>query len=609
MSTRTCRYGFLCLSLLVAAAGARGEELPPDGATEPCAPNQIAKLLASNGARVRSFGIVSAIDGDRAVVGTAPSSADLGANLRSAYVFERSGGTWTEVAELVSSDAASFDWFGFAVAIDGDTVVVGARDAGGVVAQSGAAYVFERQAGGAWIQSAKLFAADGIALERFGEEVAISGDTIAIGAEAGTTTVPHSGEVFLYERNAGGPGAWGQVAHVVAFDPRGGDIYGNSIDLDGDLMAVGASGDDDFGESSGSVYLYGRNAGGPGAWGLLAKLTADDEVAGDQFGHDVAVSGTTLLASAYFHAGADTRSGAAYVFERDLGGPDAWGQVTEIVASDGAFEDWFGRQVALDGDTAIVGAPLNDDGGSSSGSAYVFERHVGGSEHWGESAKLTAGDAQAGDEFGRSAGISGSILLFGAPSDDDDGPTAGSAYLFECVPGGGVDSDGDGFDDTIDCDDDDATIHPGAPEACDGIDNNCNGAVDEGLDADGDGLPDCLDQCALDPAKTAPEICGCGVPDTDSDGDGLADCVDACPQSDLSSTVIVGACDSGVGNTDLTAGCTIGDEIGRCLSDAGNHGQFVACVAHLTKDLKKDGVISGAAKGEIDSCAGQSSLP
>jgi hypothetical protein len=164
---------------------------------------------------------------------------------------------------------------------------------------------------------------------------------------------------------------------------------------------------------------------------------------------------------------------------------------------------------------------------------------------------------------------------------------------------GQEDSDGDTFGDACDnCPSDPNKTEPGI----------CGCGVAD-TDSDNDGTPDCNDNCPSDPNKTEPGICGCGVADTDSDNDGTPDCNDNCPNSDLSATVIIDACDSGVANTFLSPGCTISDSIAECAAGARNHGEFMSCIAKLTNELKKAGVITGQEKGAIQRCAGQADIP
>ena len=177
----------------------------------------------------------------------------------------------------------------------------------------------------------------------------------------------------------------------------------------------------------------------------VAKIVAPDAAAYDEFGFAVAVSADTALVGALYDDDAGTGSGSVYIFGRNEGGTDNWGQVAKITASDAAATDYFGIAVAVSGDTAVVGAHLDDDAGSSSGSAYIFGRNEGGTDNWGQVAKITASDPAAQDYFGYAVAMSGDVALVGAYDDDDSAYNTGSAYIFG-TPGGDDDDDDDDDD-------------------------------------------------------------------------------------------------------------------------------------------------------------------
>jgi hypothetical protein len=158
-----------------------------------------------------------------------------------------------------------------------------------------------------------------------------------------------------------------------------------------------------------------------------AQLTASDAEDEDYFGGSVAISGDTAVVGAYEEDGAGSNRGAAYVFERNQGGADSWGQVTKLTASDAENDDYFGFSVAISGDTVVVGAYDEDGAVINRGAAYVFERNQGGLDKWGEVTKLTASDAETGDRFGRSVAISGDTAIVGAYTEDGGGSWRGAA--------------------------------------------------------------------------------------------------------------------------------------------------------------------------------------
>jgi hypothetical protein len=394
-----------------------------DGAAYPLAIDpwfQQAKLTAADAAGGDRFGVAVAVSGDTAVVGANAADTPAGSNVGSAYVFVRSAGTWALQAKLTAADAAAVDNFGISVAISGDTAVVGAYlDSTPAGSNAGSAYVFVRSAG-TWAQQQKLTAADAAAGDRFGISVAVSGDTAVVGAYLDDAPAGmDSGSAYVFVRSAG---TWAQQQKLTAADAADGDSFGVSVAVSGDTAVVGAYLDDaPAGTNAGSAYVFVRSAG---TWAHQQKLAADDAAAVDNFGMSVAVSVDTAVVGAHLEGG--TNAGSAYVFVRSAG---TWAQQQKLAASDAAANDNFGASVAVSGDTAVVGAPFDDiAAGTDAGSAYVFVRSAG---TWAQQQKLAASDADAGDRFGIAVAVSGDTAVVGAYFDDAPvGPDAGSAYVF-----------------------------------------------------------------------------------------------------------------------------------------------------------------------------------
>ncbi len=438
---------------------------------------QQARLNASDGAESDFFGSSVAISGDTLMVGA--SSADIGANQfqGSVYVFTRSGSVWTQRQKLTAADGAANDGFGSSVALDGGAAVIGAsRDTTGANASQGSAYVFTRS-GETWTQQQKLTANDGAAEDRFGHAVALDGDTLVVGAFFDDIAVNNEqGSVYVFTRSGG---AWTQRQKLAAADGGPGDRFGVSVVLGGDTLVVGAYLDDiGANVNQGSVYAYAR-AGA--TWVQAQKLTANDGAEGDLFSYTVALDGDTLLVGSIFDdIGANNDQGSAYVFAR---AGATWIQQRKLFAASGPDSDVFGRSLALDRGAALVGAPGGDAIAADQGVAYVFvigDRHVErqkltafdgaatdyfGSavaldgatlalaapyagvganqdqgavyiftrqgETWALQQKIVAFDGAAYDEFGYAVALSGDTLMVGAPSDDfGDGQDQGSVYVF-----------------------------------------------------------------------------------------------------------------------------------------------------------------------------------
>jgi len=196
-----------------------------------------------------------------------------------------------------------------------------------------------------------------------------------------------------------------QDAKLTASDGASGDEFGVSVSLSGSRALIGASRDDDIGPDAGSVYVFDFNGT---SWIQTAKLTASDGAAGDRFGWAVSLLGDRALVGAFGDSDSGSSSGAAYVF--DFNGT-SWIESTKLVASDGAEDDQFGFSVSLAEDRALVGVVQDDDNGSNSGSAYLFDFD---GTSWLETSKLGAGDGAAGDTFGWSVSLSDQRALVGA---------------------------------------------------------------------------------------------------------------------------------------------------------------------------------------------------
>jgi hypothetical protein len=367
--------------------------------------------------------------------------------LNTACVFTPGEFIWKEIARPAAEDGWMSDWFGSAVAMNGDVLAVGAPFEDEVAVNGGAAYIFGRDQGGSnrWGQMAKLTATDTLSRDEFGHAVAVAGDIVAVGApyHDHSATVTDTGAVYVFDRDAGGMDNWGQVTKITATDSITRYDFGYSVDLDGSWLVVGAPARFaiDSGVNSGVAYVFERNEGGMDNWGLVAVLTASDGLSDDRFGNAVAIDGDTIVVGATGDNAPFTNSGSAYVFARNAGGADNWGQTAHISHTDTAGVDFFGHSVDIDRDTIIVGAIGADDGcpwssNCNSGAAYIFMRDEGGADRWGQAAKITATDSITYDQFGVSVAIYSDTALIGAYGDDDLGNDAGSAYLFERDEGG-----------------------------------------------------------------------------------------------------------------------------------------------------------------------------
>lgn len=376
---------------------------------------QQAHLKAHNTTAMDRFGSSVAIHGDTVVVGAPdedgsgsgvnPPDDNVATDAGAAYVFVRTGNIWSQQAYLKASNNTQGIYFGTSVAISADTVVVGAPyEDGGGANNSGAAYVFVRS-GGVWSHQAYLKSHNAGVNDLFGFRVAVSGDTVAVGAH-----------------NEDGSGT--------GIDPA----------------------DDNDASNSGAAYVFARSGS---TWNQQAYLKPHNTGAGDEFGRALAVWGDTVVVGAPYEDGSGTgidpaddndmtNSGAAYVFVRSGG---VWSQQAYLKAHN-TGNDLFGSSVAIHGDAVVIGAPAedgsgtgvdpaDDDNANNSGAAYVFTRS---GNIWSQQHYLKAHNTQASDEFGRVA-IWGDTVVVGAagedgsgtgvnPADDNLANAAGAAYVF-----------------------------------------------------------------------------------------------------------------------------------------------------------------------------------
>ncbi|MDM8540185.1 FG-GAP repeat protein [Desulfococcaceae bacterium HSG9] len=375
------------------------------------------RISADDGAEDNRFGASAAISGNYAIVG-ADGDDDNGTASGSAYIFYRSGTLWTQQAKLTASDGAAEKRFGCAVAISGDYAIVGAYGDNTGGNNSGAAYIFYRS-GTLWVQQAKLTASDGATEKRFGFAVSVSDDYAIAGAYGDDAKGDNSGAVYIFYRSGA---TWTQQAKLTASNALANDRFGYAAAISGDYAVVGADGDDDNGNDSGSAYIFYRSGT---SWTQQAKLTAGDAAADDNFGHSVAISGAYAVIGAVYDDDNETDAGSAYIFHHY---GHTWQQQAKLTANDAASDGHFGVSVAISDDNVLVGADGDDDNGSASGAAYIFYRS---GTAWAQQAKLMASDGATDDMFGNSVAISDGYAIAGVFGDDHNGSNSGAAYIYD----------------------------------------------------------------------------------------------------------------------------------------------------------------------------------
>ena len=465
--------------------------------------NQEAYLKASNTELEDRFGSAVAISGNTLVVGADDEdSASSGVNgdetdnslvnSGAAFVYVRNGNVWEQQAYLKASNPDANDGFGGAVAISGDSIVIGAvgesSDADGVngvqeddtAASAGAAYVFIRE-GENWRQQAYLKASNSDPGDEFSASVAISGNTIVVGAlgeessalgvngDELDNTEFQAGAVYIFHRVGDN---WGQQAYLKASNTDPFDAFGTSVAISQNTVVVGANressssmgvdGDQNNNDflSSGAAYVYSRL---DGEWRQEAYLKASNVSSSAEFGTSVDISDNTIVVGAPSESnsaqgvngnqflGLAPESGAAYIFTKE---GIEWTQQAYLKASNADLADEFARQVSISGDSVLIGASAEmsatrgisgdetDNSTDSSGAAYLFVRM---NNTWQQEAYLKASNTDELDLFGNDVAISGNFLIVGAPGEassafgvnslesDNSSPSAGAAYVFTAV--------------------------------------------------------------------------------------------------------------------------------------------------------------------------------
>ncbi len=379
-------------------------------------------LVSADVVEPRSFGASVSVHGNVAVVG-APFDSERGNGVGAAYVFRHDGSTWVEEAKLTPGAAASEGQFGFSVATTGERILVGAPGVFDGSPSVGAAYVFDYD-GSDWRESATLSPDTLWQNGNFGSGVAIDAGVAIVGA-------PGLNESAYVFRLAGTD--WNFEARLLADVPQNLADFGRTVAISGQHAAVGAWTESEGGVvQAGATYTYQYDGT---AWQRTARLVAPSPPVTGLFGGSVALKGDSLLVGTSADNEVADLAGAAHFF---VFNGTSWVAGQKLVAADGQQQDRFGMSVAFDGELALIGAFADDDGGSASGSAYIF-RFDGVS--WMQESKLTAENAAEGDQFGKTVALDDTVAVVGAFAANQ---TAGAAYVFEISSPGatGVDSPG-----------------------------------------------------------------------------------------------------------------------------------------------------------------------
>ena len=312
------------------------------------------KITASDAASSDQFGYSVAVGSGRIVVGAYYNNVTYN-NQGSAYIFDLDG---NEVGILTASIGQTNQYFGNSVAVGSGKIVIGSR---GFSSAKGAAYIYDLDG----TNENRITASDGAAYDQFGRSVAVGCGKVVVGSyDDDVNSNTDQGSAYIYDLDGT------NEIKITASDAAGFDRFGNSVAVGCGRIVVGSSLDDDNGNVSGSAYIFDLNGN------QLTKITASDGDSSDYFGYSVAVGSGRIVVGAPYDNDNGSDSGSAYIFDLD------GNQLSKITASDGAVSDLFGYSVAAGSGRIVVGAYLDDDNGSSSGSAYIFNLSEDSNTYW-----------------------------------------------------------------------------------------------------------------------------------------------------------------------------------------------------------------------------------
>ena len=369
------------------------------------------KIMSNDPEDLARFGNSVSISGDYAIVG-APKDDDNDSG--SAYIYKRSGSTWTQQTKLTASDQG-YEYFGTSVSISGDYVIVGGGSNRYGIERT--VYIFVRS-GNTWTQQAKFSRADNSG--DFGRSVSISGDYAIVGDPLVDGNGWNRGAAYLFIRNGS---SWTQQVEITDSDSNDNGRFGWAVSISGDYAIVGK-----YYADEGAAYVFVRNGS---TWTQQTKLTGSDGTGVDYFGSSVSISGNYAIVGAHLARNLGSSPGGAYIFMRS---GTTWIQQAKLTVG-GATYDFFGSSVAISSNYAIVGRPSSFKSDKGDSAIYVFKRN---GSSWPQLHEISASDRGNYDYFGCSVGLSGDYAIVGARKADYNGDSTGSAYVFDNLNYGAI---------------------------------------------------------------------------------------------------------------------------------------------------------------------------
>lgn len=401
---------------------------------DPIIVDQVVGVTPSNPAPYDNFGSAVAVSQETVVVGAEGHHVGDKYNVGTGYVFgyDTSLSAWVQQAQVGFSpgEEQANAYFGKSVAVLAERAAVGSILYDG----AGSTFLFERDEGGtaAWGRTGHVIPTQGFYGFDFGSSIALSGDMLAVGAPGNTQGGMTCGAVYLFAQEGV---SWQKITQVFPTDCQNDGKFGRAVALSEDILVVGAGGGTQLEPQVGAAYVFERQA--DHSWIQVAKLQPSDGEPGDAFGFSVAVYEQTIVVGAYADSDDDTHMhGAAYVFERTGDETAPWEEVVKLLPADETADAYFGWSGAIHDDLVVIGSHRAVVGAVPCGAAYVFERNRGGTNAWGQALKLANPTCNDGDYFGRNVAVDSDAVIVSAERKDEHGTNTGGAYIYPRVKPG-----------------------------------------------------------------------------------------------------------------------------------------------------------------------------
>lgn len=385
--------------------------------------DELQKVNAMDSSIGAGFGWAIDVSSNYAVTGM-PSDNEYGTKSGSAYILKYNGSEWKNIYKITASDAKAYEMFGRDIAIDRSTVVVTAPGDHDISNTPGTIYIYNPR-GSEMVETARITSPENKNNDHFGRSVAINKNTIVVGATGTDGAGEHSGSAYVYHNNS--DNQWINAAKLTAADAKVGDHFGFSSAVHNDVIVVGAPFHNVEHNNNGAAYIF-RYDNITDCWIQEAKLIASDRNPDSFFGSSCSIYDDTIVIGAYRDSVNGTDSGSAYVYQYNVYGNHTWTQETRLTASDGAEYENFGRSVKIQDNLILIGSDHASNAGVSTGAVYEY-RNIGNG--WLETNKITASDSADQDRFGKAIGYDKGMLLVGTPNDDDYDEDAGSVYVYD----------------------------------------------------------------------------------------------------------------------------------------------------------------------------------